>query len=284
MLEAMSAEWLKLRRHRATWMLVWIYPIGAFLIPLIIIMAQLLQGSPPNTGTPDLGRWLEQHAAFWNVPPNGTARFLICGYVGVVFAGEYGWNTWKLVVPHRARSSLIAAKFAIVIGLLYLAFAVAAVSLGTLTWLEDVLTGDPIPDGITIGGLLAAHATGLLAGLPTVLFTVALVAFLSVMTRSTTAAIIIGIVIVTLEALFFTFAPMLAMTFGGATELLFHVLPAYHLANFPAWTMDGEGVTTPFPSGTIVAYGQMASLAVALAWTGLLVLLTFLRFGRQDIN
>ena len=38
----------------------------------------------------------------WDVPDNAVGRYLICAFVAVVFAGEYGWNTWKLIVPHRA--------------------------------------------------------------------------------------------------------------------------------------------------------------------------------------
>jgi ABC-2 type transport system permease protein len=279
-----SAEMLKLRRHRATWLLVWIFPIGATLIPIVAILSQLLGGAAPAAGTPDLERWLEQSAAFWNAPPNGSVRFLICGFIGVVFAGEYGWNTWKLIVPHRSRASLLVAKYAVATGLLYLAFILAAAILSGMTWLEDVTTGDPIPAGVTIGGILAAHAKGFVAGLPTVLFTITLVSFLAVMIRSMAGAIIVGIVVVTLEQMFQGFAQLLSATFGSAVELLYNVLPGYHLANFGSWMMDGEGIETAFFSGNVVAYDMTTSLVIALAWTALFAALAFWRFGRQDIN
>jgi ABC-2 type transport system permease protein len=284
MLSVLSAEVLKLRRHRATWMLVWIFPIGAVIIPLIAILGQLAQGSPPAPGTPDLNRWLENAADFWDLPQSGLARFLISGFVGVVFAGEYGWNTWKLIVPHRSRAALLAAKYAVTFGLLYLAFLVAAPIVTGLTWLEDSLTGDPIPEGITAGGILWAHALGLVAGLPTVLFTIALVSLAAILTRSTTAAIIIGIVWVTLEQLFQTFAPPLSMYLTSLIELLYQVLPGYHLANIGEWLSEGEGLSVPFPSGTLISYGWAESLAVMAAWVVGLVALTFWRFQRQDIN
>lgn len=284
MLSAMSAEALKLRRHRATWMLVWIFPIGAVIIPLIAILSQLANNSPPAPGTPDLGRWLESIANFWDLPPSGLARFLISGFVGVVFAGEYGWNTWKLIVPHRSRPVLLAAKYAVTLGLLYLAFLIAAPIVSGLTWLEDVLTGDPIPNGIAAGGILWVHVEGLLSGLPTVMFTVALVALASILTRSTTAAIIIGIVWVTLENLLQAFGPVLDMYLGGAIEGLYRILPGYHLANLNHWVMAGKAIDVPFSPTSIVSYDWTTSLAFAAAWIGGLAALTFWRFGRQDIN
>jgi ABC-2 type transport system permease protein len=284
MLSVMSAEALKLRRHRATWMLVWIFPIGAIVIPLIVILSQLAQNTPPTPGTPSLDRWLDNAAAFWELPAQGLARFLISGFVGVVFAGEYGWNTWKLIVPHRARPTLLAAKYLVTIALLYLAFLIAAPIVTGLNWVEDVVSGDPMPQGITAGGLLWAHANGLLGGLPIVLFTVALVSLAAIVTRSTTAAIIIGIVWVTLEQLFLAFAPALAMYLSGVVELLYQVLPGYHLVNSANWVFEGEGVTGTFPPSTLITYDWSTSIAVIAAWVVGLVALTFWRFQRQDIN
>jgi len=280
----MSAEALKLRRHRATWMLVWIFPIGAIVLPLIAIIAQLAQGGGPAPGAPELGKWIENAAEFWNAPPNGLVRYLTCAFIAVVFAGEYGWNTWKLIVPHRSRATLIAAKYAVALGFLLAAFIAAALIVMGMTWLEDIATGDPIPQGITAGALAQAHWWGLVGGLPTILFTVALASLAAILTRSTTAALVVGIVIVTLEQLFRTFAPMLSLNLPGVVELLYRVLPGYHLANLGHWAGDGGALTVPFPSGEMISFGWEASLAIAAAWTAALVGLTFWRFGRQDIN
>jgi ABC-type transport system involved in multi-copper enzyme maturation permease subunit len=280
----MSAEALKLRRHRATWMLVWIFPIGAVIIPLIALIAQIANELPPSPAVPSLDRWYSSLADFWDLPPSGLARFLVGGFVAVVFAGEYGWNTWKLIVPHRSRTALLAAKYLVALGLLYAAFLLAAPIVSGLTWLEDVLTGDPIPNGISVGGILGAHAQGLVAGLPVVLFTIALISFASIMTRSTTAAIIIGIVWVTLEQLFQAFGPALAMYLAGPVEALYQILPGYHLSNLRSWMIEGEAFSVPFPPATIISYDWSSSLAIAGAWIAGLTALTFWRFRRQDIN
>lgn len=284
MLSAISAEALKLRRHRATWLLVWIFPILALVGSTIAIVAQLVQNSPPAGGAPELSRWLENAAVFWDAPPNGFPRMLTGAFVAVVFAGEYGWNTWKLIVPHRSRPTLIGAKYVVSLGLIYAAFIAGALIMMGMGWLEDVLTGDPIPEGITFGGLAEAHWRGFIGGLPTVLFTVAVVSLAAVLTRSTVAALVIGVVVVTVEQLFRAFGPILSMYMPGFIDLLYQVLPGYHLANLNEWATDGKAQEVPFPSGEIVAYDWTGSLAIVAIWIGALVALTFLRFKRQDIN
>jgi len=283
MLSAMSAEALKLRRHRATWLLVWIFPILVLVGTTVAIIAQLVQNSPPAAGAPELAKWLDDAADFWDAPPNGLPRMLIGAFIAVVFAGEYGWNTWKLIVPHRSRTTLIGAKYAVSLTLIYAAFLLAALIMMTMGWLEDVLTGDPLPEGITAGGLFTAHWRGFVGGLPTVLFTIAFVSLAAILTRSTVAALVIGIVVVTLEQLFRAFGPILSMYMPGLVELLYQVLPGYHLANLAEWATDRRAEAVPFPSG-IIAYDWTTSLAIASAWILGLVALTFLRFRRQDIN
>lgn len=284
MLDAISAETLKLRRHRATWFLVWIFPIGALVIPLLVILAQLAQNSPAAPGPPALDMWLENAADFWDLPRSGLGRLLIAAYVAVVFAGEYGWNTWKLIVPHRARASLIAAKYAVVLGLLYLAFFLAALLTMGMGWLEDVATGDPIPDGITFSALAAAHWTGFVATLPATLLTVALAGLAAILTRSTSATVVVGVVVVTIEQIFTAFGPGLSIYMPGPVQFLYQALPGYHLGNLVDWALDGAARVVPFPSGANVAWDWTGSLAVVGAWTAGLVALAFWRFQRQDIN
>jgi ABC-type transport system involved in multi-copper enzyme maturation permease subunit len=153
-----------------------------------------------------------------------------------------------------------------------------------MEWLRNVVAGNPIPEGITFGGLALAHWQGFLGGLPTILFTVAVVSFAAILTRSTVAALVIGIVVVTVEQLFRAFGPILSMYMPGFIDLLYQVLPGYHLANLAEWATDGKAVQVPFPSGEIVAYDWPVSLAIVAAWIALFVALTFLRFKRQDIN
>ncbi len=284
MLSAMSAEALKLRRHRATWLLVWIFPILVLIGYSIAIIAQLVQNNPPAPAAPELARWLDNAADFWDATSSGLVRMLAGAFIAVVFAGEYGWNTWKLIVPHRSRSTLIAAKYVVSLGLLYAAFIAAALIWMGMEWLRNVVAGNPLPEGITAAALAQAHWQGFLGGLPTILFTVALVSFAAILTRSTVAALVIGIVVVTVEQLFRAFGPLLSMYMPGFIDLLYQVLPGYHLANLQEWATDGAAEEVPFPSGEVLAYDWTLSLAIVALWTGAFVAFTFLRFRRQDIN
>lgn len=283
MLSAMSAESLKLRRHRSTWLLVWIFPIGVFIITAIALLAELATGKAPAPGAPELEMWISGTAEFWGASRSGLFRMLISAFVAVVFAGEYGWNTWKLIVPHRSRATLIAAKYAVVLALVSLAFVLAGLIFMAMTMLEDVVTGDPLPAGITAGALALAQLQGLVASLPPILVAIAFASLVSILTRSTTATIVISVIYITVEQLFFTFGPVLSMYLPGVVELLYQILPVYHVQNLVSWITEGDPQRVPFPSGDL-AYGWPVSLGIIGAWIGLMVGLTFFFFRRQDIN
>lgn len=281
MLDAISAEAMKFRRHRATWGLVWIWPIG---VVFLLSMAILIQVAKGEVGRPEtVAGWIDDAADFWQLAAEPMGRCLICAFVAVVFAGEYGWNTWKLIVPHRARNSLIAAKYVVALALLICGFTSGALLFNLLNWLKDLATGTPIPAGITAGALLQVHGLAFLAALGPIMFTAAYTSLAAILTRSTIAALVIGLVVTTLERLFRYFAPMLEPHAPGLIGLLYQVLPGYHLANLGTWLTEGHVLEVPFPSG-LFSMAPMASLAIVAAWTLCLIVLTFRVFRRQDIN
>ncbi len=282
MLDAIRAEALKFRRHRATWGLVWIWPIGVALVWLIAIAVDLANGGG-GRGASSAAAWTANAADFWNIPAQPIGRYLLGAFVAMVFAGEYGWNTWKLIVPHRARHSLIAAKYVVALALLASAYLLAATLFTLFGWVEDIVTGDPIPAGIAAGALLQAHALAALAAAAPVLLTTAYVSLAAILTRSTAAALVIGLVITTLEQLFRFYAPLLALYAPGPVGLLYQLLPGYHLANIGYWLGEGRALMVLFPSGPF-SMAPGASLAILLVWILGLTALTFRVFRRQDIN
>lgn len=287
MLDAISAEALKFKRHRATWGLVWVWPIGLTLIWLIAIAAELSgaggEAGGDGRGGPTAIGWIADNVGFWGVPGHPFGRYIIGAFVAVVFAGEYGWNTWKLIVPHRARTTLIAAKYVMSFVLLAIGFTLAALVFNLFGWLEDVVTGDAIPAGITAAALLKAHGSGALAALPAVLLTMAYVSLAAILTRSTVAALVIGLVVTTVEQLFFNFAPMFEPYAPSLVGALYQVLPGYHVANAASVISGGQVVEIPFASGAF-STSLGTSLAIVAAWTVAMVALTFWSFRRQDIN
>jgi hypothetical protein len=283
MLDALSAERLKLTRHKATWFLVWLYPILFFVLFSASVLFALAQaGAPVRPVT--ASAWLQQTAMIWKLPGQTIGRYLIAAYVAVVFAGEYGWNTWKLIVPHRSRASLIAAKFAMIFLLFFVALALTAAISLLFTWLEGSVRGRPIPVGVTAAAIFQAQGRAALSGLAPFLFTLASVSLAAVLTRSMIAALIIGVVLATIEQLFVKLGPFLSVYAPSLIWSLYHALPGYHLANLQSWVADGVALRTPFPDGRVVALGWTTSLAIAAAWIAALAAGTFAAFRRQDIN
>ena len=281
MLDAISAEALKFRRHRATLGLVWLWPIGVTLVLTLAIIIQVVKGEVGHATS--AANWIDDAADFWNIPVEPIGRYLLGAFVAVVFAGEYGWNTWKLIVPHRARHSLIAAKYVVALALIISGFALGAGLFNLLNWLKDVATGTPIPAGISASALLKSHGLMALAALAPILLTTAYVSLAAILTRSTVGALVIGLVVTTAEQLFRVFAPMLEPFAPGLVNGLYQILPGYHLKNLAEWLTTGQAQIVPFPSGAF-SMSPATSLAIVAAWIILLVALTFRVFRRQDIN
>ncbi len=283
MLDVLEAERLKLARHRVTWFLVWAYPIGLLLIWCVVMAWEQGQGGAPEVpGVPETAAsWARESAMTWAGPGSTFGRYLIAAFTAVAFAGEYGWNTWKLIVPHRARMMLLAGKYLTVLGLLYAAFALTGLLTVVLSLLGEAILGERVPAGLTPLLVLRAHALAALAGLAPVMLTIAYTSLAAVLTRSTIAAVVIGLVVGTAEQVFGKFAPLFAIAAEDLVWTLYHVLPGYHLDR--AWIADGKALRVPFPQG-VVALPWGTSLAALAAWIGGLTALTFAVFRRQDLN
>ncbi len=282
MLDALSAELLKLRPHKATWSLVWLYPI-AFLTIYVIGIGVGMAGVDPREPQ-SLPEWLENTAVVWFIPRNSVGRFMIAAFVAVVFAGEYGWNTWKLIVPHRSRGALIAAKYAAVLILLAVAFVATALLSTAGTWADSVINRGALPPGITAAALFREQGQAVLGALGPLLVTVAYASLAAILTRSTIAALVIAIVAISVEQLLFTFGPILSMRFPAIVWPLYHALPGYHLGNLLEWIGEAKALSADFPGGRSVSMHWTTSLAVVAGWIGALVGGAFSAFRRVDIN
>jgi ABC-type transport system involved in multi-copper enzyme maturation permease subunit len=283
MLEAFSAESLKVRHHKATWFLVWVYPV-LFGIGFLLTVILGLAGIDEQTAQQPLDEWIEDTIIIWIVPAQTVGRYLIAAFVAVVFAGEYGWNTWKLVVPHRSRPALIASKYAVLLTLFLTAFALTALVSTLGTFAKHWSTGDAIPEGVTGSMLLRTQGTYALAALAPLLVTIGYASLAAVLTRSTIAALVISIVALTLEELLFKLAPIISVKFPAVIDVTYPVLPGYHLANMFEWITEGAALQAMFPDGSVFAQSLATSTAVVAAWVVALVAATFVAFKRQDIN
>ncbi|HEX8526673.1 ABC transporter permease [Allosphingosinicella sp.] len=283
MISVLSAEATKLLRHRATWFLVWIYPLGMIAVFFIALMLDFFGAGEAPSEPQTAEGWVRDSAVIWQLATSNFGRFLIAAYAAVAIAGEYGWNTWKLIVPHRARRALLGSKLITVFALLYLGLGLAGLLTAGLSWVQDRLTGDSIPDGVTLAAVLEMQGLAALATLLPMLFTLAYAALAAVLTRSMVATLVIAIVVGTAEQLFTAYAGIFYPSAPGLISALYHFLPGYHLANLIEWIVEGQGMDVALPGGG-GPLGWQASLAVAGGWAAGLIALTLWRFQRQDIN
>ena len=282
MLEALSAEALKMRTHKATWFLVWLFPIAFTIIMLLMIGAGIAGVDKPEQ--PDVADWIENTTLIWFVPNNAVGRYLISAFIAVMFAGEYGWNTWKLIVPHRRRTSLVAAKYGLILILFAISFILTAILLTGLSFADDALTGDTVPAGLNAAVLWDSHWKAALAAVAPVLIATGYASLAAVLTRSTIAALVIAIVATTIEQVVVGFGPQLYMKFPSIVWPLYHVLPGHHIASLAECIREGAALKRDFPGGLVVQYSCAASVAILLAWIAALWGATFAAFRRQDIN
>ena len=284
MLDAVRAEALKLHRHRATWLMVWIYPV----LITVLVIGLLIYGGVKAPSAPEkvktAAEWIRSSALLWNFPTSAPGRFLIAGFCAVVFAGEYGWNTWKLIIPARVRWQLIAAKWVVALGLVMISL-IAADLIGMLgDWLQT-FQGDKIPEGVTAAAVFQAHAKAAAYALFPIVYTIAFAGMFAVLTQSVLATVILSIAIVVLEGM----TPLISLFayryVPGATVMLVKTLPFFHQANL---SMSAKGVTTgltlPLGPADIITATWWTSFAVLAAWIVAALAVTQLRFARQDLN
>ena len=275
MLDVLAAEHAKLHRHKAAWGLVWIFPIGVFLLLASFSLWELARPDV-DLGPPDTAAdWVRDSAMVWTGPASGLGRTLLAAFAAFAFGGEYGWNTWKLITPHRSRATLIAAKFAVVIGLIATSLVLTAVIATGGGALLDPIFGDGIPEGVRFADVLRAHAVAGASTAVVVLLAVAYAAAAAILTRSTLAAAVIAIVLITLESL----SRMLLMV----KPALYHWSPGHQVANLRRWITDGEAMLIPLPGAPIADPWQLSLLYVTL-FLAAFVAIAFAVFQRQDLN
>lgn len=277
MMGVFTAEVLKLGRNRAMWGLVWIFPILFTVFFAVGLMIQLGHGVESRLApTPIAALWIADTTGGWKAAASGPARLLIGAFAALAFGGEYGWNTWKLIVPHRSRLWLIAAKYVVVVGLLMTSFVLMALLAVVFGLLGPMIRGLPLPEGIGVADLLAAHGRFALIALIGTLLSVGYGSAAAVLLRSTLGGAIVSVVAVTAEGILGAMGPLMDRT-------LFLALPGYHINNLSSWIVRGAAAPALLPSGLL-----QLSWSVSLAWVGgwivALYALATIAFDRQDLN
>jgi ABC-2 type transport system permease protein len=102
------AEWRKITGNRwATGCMIWIVPALAVLGIALGLLTAVLSSDFQTSLNDGPATWTQMAVIAWLIPINPLGRLLLIGFTAVLFAGEYQWNTWKVIVPRSQRVPLI---------------------------------------------------------------------------------------------------------------------------------------------------------------------------------
>lgn len=254
--DAIAAEGYKFLRNRSV--LFW----GFVFVPLAVLLFNLTLATYlglHNSVIPVGGRageipLGEQVLHGIGLAGSSFAQIFFVAGAAAIFAGEYRWETWRLLTPRNSRINLLAAKFAVYA--MASAGSLAGLGLGALlqTLYGAMLNGMTMAmppaafGGQLLGLFLATWAELLVVGV----FTAAV----AVAGRAMTGALLAGI--------FFSFAQGIAMAIVHPWEAplrYFAMLPAMCAYLLRAWA-----------SGQQIAPGVFADAALLLPASGFLLL------------
>ncbi len=274
MLHALQSELFRLKRRPQTW----IMPILAtgFIAAFYVVIYLVYQ-----FGAVSEREGMRDSLKVSNIFENGMAIFGFFGGILIVIVAssligsEFSWNTLRpLVARARTRSSLLAAKWVVVV-----AYTVAMVILGIIGSMVIAAVGSMlVGNSMSFSAdLLDFFAVGtlrwIMASLPysVIAFAVALI------TRSNAAGIAIGIGLSFVEPLLFGLLGLLSDMFNTVADYGI----AQNVNNLTSIALDGNSSTFGDPISTSQVWQSAGILAVYVA---IFVAVTFVVFNRRDIT
>lgn len=282
MLDAIRAEALKMRRHRGTWAMVWIYPIliGAILAAALVYRAIAGAGEETVASAAD---WVRDTTLFWHAPGSSPGRILAAAFTALVFASEYNWNTWKLIVPVRRRWQLIVAKWVIITGFILAALLLTNIIILIGEWIGSLM-GAPIPEDVTFSAVLQENARAAAYSLIPMIYAMAFATLVAVVTRSVLATIVVSIGLVILEGILGLLGVFAYSRAPAVTQFLIEATPPFHIENLTNWAFYRTGAELPLGPEFTLDASWGTSLAIVGAWSIAAGALAIGWFLRQDMN
>src|SRR5260221_11968844 len=82
-------------------LLVWLWPVGGIILPLLIVVLGFLTPSGAGATIQPTFQWTEVARGVWTVPPNLFGRLLFMALGRPFFTGDYICKTWEKVAQPR---------------------------------------------------------------------------------------------------------------------------------------------------------------------------------------
>ena len=156
--DAISAETFKLTKNWRTSFFAFLFlPVIGLLIALLSEF-WLEESFNPNEGGPSLPDFLPFDVAQAVIgslqPPTFPLTLLFC-LIGaaVIFAGEYRWETWRLMAPRNTRANAMIGKYLVYAGAAALSLLLGAVLTILAGLLGALVDGQRIVGGFEEGAL-----------------------------------------------------------------------------------------------------------------------------------
>jgi ABC-type transport system involved in multi-copper enzyme maturation permease subunit len=289
----LAAEWVK---TTGNWVLlgflVWVIPIGlATFFVLALIISVFSDESAMAMAATSSGQWTKDMAGIWSLlisyPGNISGRLLPLAFMSVLFAGEYQWGTWRLVLPRSERSAQILAKAVATTVVVVQAYLVASVVMGigqSLTHRVVGLDYGPPVDAASALEFVRLYAGTLLLGIVSLLILAGFAALGAIVTRSILGGLLVGFGLSVLEPMSQVILILLGKLFHSpGVANLYQYAATYHLDNARAWIVNGSPLPAPM-EGFTAEFGLLPSLIVLSLWVAGLLALAIFVFRRQDIT
>jgi ABC-2 type transport system permease protein len=190
--DAIAAENLRLTRNRATFF--W----GFLFIPLLALMSEIVGRLFMHGELPAELRALPVDMADQLVKSFGEAggpMTVLLSLIGaaVLFAGDYRWETWRLVTPRASRASLFLAKTATFAAWALVTILLIGILDALVAWIGGLIDGSRLTFELQMGEFLRRLFAVTLMSWVQLLFAGSLAALAATATRSMIAAIMIPI-------------------------------------------------------------------------------------------
>ena len=274
--DAISAENLRLTRNRST--LFW----GFLFIPILALVAEIIGQAFMRSEMPAELRLLPVDMANQLVSAFGEAGgglTVLLSLIGaaVLFAGDYRWETWRLLTPRASRLNLFTAK-----AVVFSAWALVTVILigladAAVAWGGALIHGNTIEFSLGLGEFARQLVAVTLVSWLQLLFAGFLAALAATATRSMLAAIMIPIGVMIGQAILQARYPIQD---AGAEWWKIWLIPGHAFEYARVYL---AGVET-LPGQTVDAVAGLGGLGGMLSWLVIAFAGALAVFLRQDLS
>ncbi len=290
MINLIRAEFQKIIENRMlTSFTLWVWPVGNLAFFLAIILSSMV--TPRETPIFPVSPWDKTMLSAWltltNFPFNVTMRLFVVAFMAIFIAGEYEWQTWKNIVPHRRRALIMAAKFFVLSGMMVLSIAITSLIMGVGMGVYASVSGQecgPVITGQVLGDFLLVYLFEAVVACGTVLLMAGFCALASLLTRTIVGGLLLGLGLSIIESVSGFLLSFVAFVFDKPwISNLFAYMPTYNIDNIRSWYHFGSAWHPAYIPGFGSEPTLVASIILLALWIIGLMALSIIVFQHQDL-